>query len=93
MKALHLLNHKRNLAKGPWMSHTAGEPLLVGVIIGGHLADGSATYVVKVNDNNEFVVLDYFATKSALAYYEDYGVHTATSMEILVMVKGLVYTF
>ena len=70
----------------PWMPYTASEPLPVGAVIGGRLADGSETYVVKVNhNNNQFVVFGYYTTKSAVAYYEGLGVHTTTSMEMLVM--------
>ena len=70
----------------PWMSYTASEPLPVGAVIGGRLADGSETYVVKVNhNNNQIVVFGYYTTKSALAYYEGFGVHTTTSTEMLVM--------
>ena len=70
----------------PWMSYTSGEPLPSGAVTGGSLADGSETYVVKVNhNNNEFVVFGYYNPNSALAYYEGYGVHTTTSMEIMVM--------
>ena len=70
----------------PWMSYTAGEPLPFGAVTGGRLADGSETYVVKVNhSDNECVVFGYYNTNSALAYYECYGVHTTTSMEIMVM--------
>ena len=42
----------------PWMSYTAGESLPVGAVTGGCLADGSETYVVKVNHNkNELLRL------------------------------------
>ena len=69
----------------PWMTYTAGEPLPLGVVTGGHLGDGSETYVVKINHNNEFMVFGYYNRQSAFAYYEGYGVHTTTSMDILVM--------
>ena len=63
----------------PWMSYTAGELLPIGAVTGGHLADGSETYVVKVNNNNdEFVVFGYYNNHSALVYYEGYGVQTTT---------------
>ena len=59
----------------PWMPYTAGEPLPSGAVAGGHLADGSALYVMKIADN----------PKESLAYYEHSGARTTTSMEMLIL--------
>ena len=68
----------------PWMPYTAGEPLPLGAVAGGHLADGSATYVARVMHNNRFV-FGYYNPQSASAYYESGGIHTTTSMDMLVL--------
>ena len=68
----------------PWMPYAAGGLLPAGVISGGRLTDGSPTYAVKVIRNGiEF--FGYYNTKSGLAYYEDDGVRTETSMQMLVL--------
>ena len=69
----------------PWMPYTAGEPLPIGAFAGGHLADGSATYVAKVV-HNDYVVFGYYHPTSALAFYETGGIYTTTSMEILLLI-------
>ena len=69
----------------PWMPYTAGEPLPLGAVAGGHLADGSAIYVAKIISGGWLVVFGYYNPESAIAYYESFGVHTATSMDILVL--------
>ena len=68
----------------PWMHYTAGEPLPFGVVTGGCLADGSTTYVAKVNHHNNDI-FGYYNPKSALAYYEFRGVRTASEMDLLVL--------
>ena len=51
----------------PWMSYTACEPLPVGAVTGGRLADGSETYVVKVIHNkNELLLLLQHKTSSGV---------------------------
>ena len=67
----------------PWMPYTAGEPLPVGAVTGGHLADGSTTYVARLIHNGE-MVFGYYNSRSAVAYYQFYGPQTTTSMDILV---------
>ena len=51
-----------------WMPYKAGEPLPIGSVAGGHLTDGSVTYVIKIIIPND-VVFGYYNSKSALAYY------------------------
>ena len=68
----------------PWMPYTAGEPLPFGAVTGGRLRDGSATYVAKVTHNGD-VNFGYYDPTISLTYYQWYGVHTATSMELLVL--------
>ena len=68
----------------PWMSYTAGEPHPSGAVAGGHLDDGSATYVARVIHGG-YAVIAYYSPKSSLAYYESGGTHTTTSMDILVL--------
>ena len=67
-----------------WLPYTAGEPLPHGAVTGGHLADGSAVYVVKVTDNNN-PFFGYYNPKSALAYYEYEGARTTALLEILIL--------
>ena len=69
----------------PWMPYTAGETLPGGVVNGGRHGDGSDTYVVKVMHSNGKAHSGYYHPASALAYYETNGVHTASSMDILVL--------
>ena len=68
----------------PWMPYTAGEPLPSGAVAGGHLADGSALYVMKIADNN-YMFFGYYNPKESLAYYEHSGARTTTSMEMLIL--------
>ena len=68
----------------PWIPYTAGESLPFGVISGGHLSDGSITYVSKVIVNG-YTVFDYYHARSELACYEYGGAQTTTSMELLVL--------
>ena len=68
----------------PWMSYTAGESLPVGAVAGGHLADGSPTYVAKVTHDGR-QALGYYNPVSATAYYTAGGYYTATSMDIFVL--------
>ena len=68
----------------PWMPYMAGEPLPSGAVVGGHLADGTTTYVVKVTHNGK-ANFGYYEPKSALAYYVYHGARMATSMDILVL--------
>ena len=70
-----------------WMPYTVGDPLPFGSVFGGHLADGSATYVVKEVIPNS-VAFGYYSSKSALAYYASGGVHTTTSMDISVLIRS-----
>ena len=67
-----------------WMDYTAGKALHVGAVAGGHLADGTVTYVAKIMHNGQHV-FGYYNSKRELAYYELSGVHTAASMQILVL--------
>ena len=69
----------------PWMPYTAGEPLPSGAVAGGRLTDGSAMYVAKIISGKGHVVFGYYNPKPALAYYESNGIHTTTSMDILVL--------
>ena len=68
-----------------WMPYTAGEPLPFGSVTGGHLADGSVTYVVKITIPDD-VAFGYYDSNSALAYYKSHGLYVATSMDILVLI-------
>ena len=67
----------------PWMPYTAGGLLPDGAVSGGHLLDGSVTYVSKII--NDLLVFGYLNTKTKLVYYEMGGAKTKTSMEILVL--------
>ena len=70
----------------PWMTYTAGEPLPAGAIAGGHLADRTTTYVVRITLNGK-ANFGYYESKSALAYYAHRGsACSSTSMEILVLI-------
>ena len=70
----------------PWLAYTAGETLPDGAVAEGRLADGSPTYVAKVNHGGR-LGLGYYNPKSKLVYYEAYTeAHTSTSMDILVLV-------
>ena len=67
----------------PWMPYTADEPLPFGAVTGGHLADGSATFVARVHhDRFHF---EYFHPKSAAVYYLHRGVQARTSMDLLIL--------
>ena len=55
-----------------WTSFTVGESLQFGVIGGGHLSDGSITYVSKVIVNG-YTGFAYCNARSELAYYECAG--------------------
>ena len=68
-----------------WIPYTAGEPFPFRSAAGGHLADGSATYVVKIIIPND-LVFGYYNSKSALACYALRDLSTATSMDILVLI-------
>ena len=68
----------------PWMPYRAGGLLPAEVISGGHLSDGSPTYVVKVIHSGT-ELFGYYDTGSELAYYEIGGARTTTSMEMLVL--------
>ena len=68
----------------PWMSYTAGDPLPFGTVTGGQLADGTVTYVVKVNHQG-YISFGFYDPNAAVAYYERFGVQTTTSMDILVL--------
>ena len=67
-----------------WIPYTAGELLPDGVISGGHLTDGSTTYVTKVIHDN-VLAFGYYNTEFELAYYKQRGLHTTSSMELLVL--------
>ena len=67
-----------------WMPYIAGDLLPVGAISGGRLLDGSITYVCKIIQGDH-LVFGYYNIESELAYYELGGVHTTTSMEILLL--------
>ena len=69
----------------PWISYSAGGLLPVGAMSGGHLTDGSTTYVAKVVHNGE-ELFGYYNTKSQLAYFEKGGAHTKTTMKLLVLI-------
>ena len=69
----------------PWIPYTAGEPLPFGAVAGGHLADGSAIYVAKMI-HNSYAVFGYYNPTSSLAFYETNGIHTTTSMDILMLI-------
>ena len=69
----------------PWVSLTAGQTLPVGVVGGGRLADGSVTYVAKVTHGDQ-EMFGYYNNYAELAYYEQGGVQTTTSMELLVVI-------
>ena len=68
-----------------WVPYIAGDLLPAGSISGGRLLDGSITYVCKIIQGNR-LVFGYYNIESELAYYELAGIHTATSMEILVLI-------
>ena len=68
-----------------WLAYTAGETLPNGAVADGRLSDGSPTYVAKITHRNR-QAFGYYNPISELAYYEAYKeVHTATSMDILVL--------
>ena len=66
-----------------WIEYTAGETLPVGAVAGGHLADGSVTYVAKITDGDQ--LFGYYSPKTEMAYYEMSGVRTASSMQIFLL--------
>ena len=69
----------------PWMAYTVGQTLPDGAVIGGHLADGSLTYVAKITHDSE-EAFGYYSPMNTLAYYEKTGIHTTMSMDILVLI-------
>ena len=68
----------------PWMPYTAGELLPAEAISGGYLPDRSVTYVSRVSYSGS-PIFGYYNAGSEFAYYEMYGVRTATSMELLIL--------
>ena len=71
-----------------WMCYTAGELLPVGAISGGFLPDGSNTYISRVTRRG-WLIFGYHNTEAELTFYECYGAHTKTSMEIPMSGHGL----
>ena len=69
----------------PWMAYTAGQTLPAGAVIGGHLADGSHTYIAKMTIGNS-ESFGYYNPNNKMGYYEFHGTHTTTSMDILVLI-------
>ena len=74
----------------PWMPHMAGGLLPTGTVSGGLLPDGSTTYDSKVT-HHDLLAFGYYNTETELVYYELDGVHTKTSMEILVMLYSFLF--
>ena len=68
-----------------WMPNTAGRLLPAGAVIGGHLADGSTTYVSKVTRDDGWEAFGYYNTDEQLMYYNLDVPYTRTSMDILVL--------
>ena len=68
----------------PWMPYRAGGLIPADVIGGGHLSDGSTTYVVKVL-HNDAQTFGYYNARSELVYYDYRGANTKNSMEVLVL--------
>ena len=67
-----------------WIPYAAGRVFPNGVISGGHLADGSPTYVTKVT-HDTVLSFGYYDTKSELAYYQMGSSHTIFTMELLIL--------
>ena len=71
---------------GLWMNYTAGNLLPQGVVSGGHLSDGSTTYVCRVTHLvNRDVQFAYYNADTKRAYYSHGShEHTSPSMELFV---------
>ena len=71
-----------------WVQYTPHTDIPSGAVIGGHMADGSPTYVVKVNhvhNGNIYVVLGYYTSKTGMAYFEFVGPISSNDMMILIL--------
>ena len=73
-----------------WMNYTAGGILPDGVISGGYLPDGSKTYASIVAHGGK-LSFGYYNRESQVTYYEQLGVHTTRSMEILVLLWTYIF--
>ena len=71
-----------------WLQYIPHTEIPSGAVIGGHLADGSPTYVAKVyhtRNGNNYLVPGYYNTKTGMAYAEAWGPQTSTDMMMLIL--------
>ena len=68
-----------------WVPYTGGNPLPKGVVVGGYLANGKATYVARVQYSTD-LACGYCNLDTEMAYYESRGARTSSTMEILVLI-------
>ena len=72
----------------PWMQYTPHMEIPSGAVIGGHLADGSPTYVAKLQLTRggiTYTACGYYNPKTGKAYAEAWGIQTSTDMLILIL--------
>ena len=67
-----------------WIPFVAGEELPAVVVKGGHLSDGSVTYVCRVNHYGTLII-GYYDDGTKLAYYANRGTQMTITVEILVL--------
>ena len=71
-----------------WVQYTPHSKIPSGAVIGGHLVDGSPTYVVKVHHvrhGKSYAVPGYYSMKTGMAHAEFYGPQASTDMKILIL--------
>ena len=71
-----------------WMQYTPYTEIPSWAVLGGHMADGSPTYVVKVHHvhhGKSNLVPGYYSPKTGLAYFDFIGPKTSTDMMILIV--------
>ena len=68
-----------------WVRYTGGNPLPRGVVVGGYLANGKATYVARVQYSTA-LTCGYYNPDTEMAYYEFRRTRTSSTMEILILI-------
>ena len=74
-----------------WIPYTSGAAIPPGVVIGGHLANGTNLYVVYVDDSTHRPAYGYYNPNSKVAHYEIDGTRTARAMHLLIVLWQYVY--
>ena len=68
----------------PWMPYMAGELLPDGIIRGGRLSDGSATYAIKMISDDGSASFGYYNAESQQGYHLFHSMNTTFQLESLV---------